>query len=214
LHIETFFSAPQARETFQKYDDTTLNDIAVLGQAFNLYVVAQRGDELLIVDQHAAHERIHYEAFRKDFDTKAMKIQPLLLPETMELSASQIAIVLENRPLLESLGCEIEPFGKHTVRVTALPAILGPETQTHDLVGRIIDALSSETKVTHEEKIEQVIRAACRASVKHRDRLTQEEMIRLIKDLFTCAKPFTCPHGRPTLRTIAKSELNRYFGRT
>lgn len=202
-HIETLFS-----------EDTTLNDTLVLGQAFNLYVIAQRGDELLLIDQHAAHERINYEAFRKDFDDKAVKVQPLLLPVNIELPASQSALIFENRSLLASLGCEIEPFGKHTVRITALPAILGNETQTRDLLGRVIEALTAETKVTHEDKIEKVIRAACRASIKQRDRMTLEEMTRLIKDLFKCAKPYTCPHGRPTMRTLHKEELNRYFGRT
>ncbi len=211
---ETFFSRPAVHETAQEYQDTTLNETTVLGQAFNLYVIAQRGEELLIIDQHAAHERINYEEFRREFDKKAIKVQPLLLPLNIELSASQAALLLENQSLLVSLGCAIEAFGKHTIRITALPAIVGTETQTNDLINRIIEALSSETNVDHEDKIEKVIRAACRASIKQRDRLTNAEMARLIQDLFKCEKPYTCPHGRPTVRTISKAELHRYFGRT
>jgi DNA mismatch repair protein MutL len=213
LPEETLFLGPKLRETTAQYTDTTLNGLLVLGQAFNLYVLAQRGEELLLIDQHAAHERINYEAFRKDFEAKAIKVQPLLLPLNLELPASQAALILENQAMLACLGCEIEPFGKRTVRISAVPAILGTETQLRNLVASIIDALSTETQVSHDDKIEKVIRAACRASIKQRDRMTMEEMTRLINDLLKCDKPYTCPHGRPTMRSITKEELNRFFGR-
>jgi DNA mismatch repair protein MutL len=189
------------------------DDIRPLDQVFGLYCVVQKGTELLIIDQHAAAERVRYEGYRAQWEKRKIAVQGLLLPVTMELPASQAGLLRENLPLLRDAGWDIAEFGTNTLRVTGFPAVLGARAGIQDILGDIIEALARETKLPPAEKIESIIRAACRASIKAGEPITPVEAARLAQDLFRCHSPYTCPHGRPTLFKISLRELQKYFGR-
>jgi DNA mismatch repair protein MutL len=186
----------------------------VLGQALGMYIVAEHNGELLIIDQHAAAERIRYECYRAEWEQKRIPQQPLLFPITLELPASRAGLLRENLSLLQEAGWGIEEFGTNTVRVTAVPAVLGSDVEVREVIDGMIEALLDEAKLPAAEKLERLLRTACRKSIKAGDRLAPEEMRSLLARLFNCASPFTCPHGRPTAFKVSPRELEKYFGRS
>lgn len=183
-------------------------------QVFGMYIVAQKGDELMVVDQHAAAERIRYERYRAELDSKKVQVQQMLLPETVDMPASRSSLLKENLPLFREAGWELEEFGANTFRITGVPAVLGSGLEIRNVLNSILDSLAEETKLAETEKLEKVIRAACRKSIKAGDTVSQQEMERLMEDLMKCAAPYTCPHGRPTVFKITRKELQKYFGRS
>lgn len=137
----------------------------------------------------------------------------MLFPVTVDLPPSQIGLLKENLGVLKDLGIEAEEFGGKTLRITGLPAVLGTGPEINDFLRAVIDAILEGTKLPAAEKVENIIRAACRSSVKAGDSLAPMEMNKLVKMLFNCKAPYTCPHGRPTAFKVSLSELEKYFGR-
>lgn len=186
---------------------------AALGQVFGTYVLAVWNDHLLILDQHAAAERIRYERYRTQWLNHSIAVQPLLLPITIEMPPSRAALVLDNAAILMDAGWETEPFGKNTVRISALPAILGTDGAATAMFAAVLDALEENLKLPPAERLETIIRAACRASIKAHDTLSRDEIARLVTDLFACENPHTCPHGRPTCHRFSEGDLQKLFRR-
>lgn len=204
-------AAPQQRDFSGTFDEAPVKP---LEQVFGLYLIAESGEELLIVDQHAAAERIRYEKYRAQSEKKKIPLQQLLIPVTLELAPSQAALLRENLSVLREAGWEIEEFGHSAVRVTALPAILGNNLETKNALATVLSALAEESKLPNPEKIEKIIRAACRSSVKAGDFVSTREGKELLAELFRCKSPYTCPHGRPTVFKISRKDLAKYFGRS
>ncbi|MCX5782411.1 MAG: DNA mismatch repair endonuclease MutL [Elusimicrobia bacterium] len=212
------FSITDFKEVYGRQQEFNVNsegnlNLKVLGQVHNLYILCQYDGSMLIVDQHAAQERIRYEKYLSDWNKKRIPVQPMLLPITLEMPPSRAGLLKENKEILKNLGIEIEEFGNKTLRITGLPAVLGTKVEINDLLNEIVEALSQETKLPETQKIEKIIRAACRSSVKAGDVMNIAEMNALLKGLFTCKAPYTCPHGRPTTFKITYAELEKYFGR-
>ncbi|MFH1368901.1 MAG: DNA mismatch repair endonuclease MutL [Elusimicrobiota bacterium] len=182
-------------------------------QVFGSYLVAQKGDELIIIDQHAAAERIRYERYSDEARNDKVQVQQMLIPETLDMPASLSALLKENIGLLKETGWEIEEFGSKTFRITGVPAVLGAGLEIINVIKGVLESLAEETKLTEAEKKEKIIRSACRKSIKAGDRVSRQEMDRLIDDLFKCAAPYTCPHGRPTVFKLSRKQLEKYFGR-
>ena len=189
------------------------DNLRILGQLNNLYVICQVDNTMLIIDQHAAQERIKYEEYLSQWQKKRIPVQPMLFPVTVDLAPSQIGLLKENLKVLKELGIEAEEFGGKTLRITGLPAVLGSGPEVNDFLRAIIDALLEGTKLPDAQRVENIIRAACRSSVKAGDSLAPMEMSRLVKMLFSCKAPYTCPHGRPTAFKVSLNELEKYFGR-
>jgi DNA mismatch repair protein MutL len=188
------------------------NDIKIIGQAFDTYIIAQKDDKFYIFDQHAAAERVKYEQFLLQCSGNKLNIQQILIPETFELAPSEANLLKENMKTLNELGIEIEEFGDKSFRVKAYPAILG-QVSAEQIVKTIFKDLEYNKNIEIEKKREIIIRSACRASVKAGDKLSLIEAKYLILELFKCSKPFTCPHGRPTAYEISKQEIEKYFKR-
>ncbi|NKB24470.1 MAG: DNA mismatch repair endonuclease MutL [Kiritimatiellae bacterium] len=186
----------------------------VLGQVGGLYVILETEGGLVLMDPHAAHERILFERFMNEVLGHKVKGQGLLVPETVELGPQDALRVRKNMTLFEKMGFGISEFGGDTFIVDAIPNCLGN-----------VSALSVLADVAHSferggarggtEKWaeEKVARAACRAAVKARDKLTLEEIEQLVVDLARAEMPYTCPHGRPTLILMSFPELDKKFGR-
>lgn len=185
--------------------------VRLIGIFSDTYILAEKPDGLVLIDQHAAHERILFERILKGVDGTLS--QRLLIPVTIELSRPDMAFLSRNAEFVEQVGYEVELFGQNTVKLSAIPAAL-PQDRAgdtfRDMLSRAIDSGSSATARTD---LETVAMSACKAAVKANDKLTVEEAVALLKQLVQCEQPFTCPHGRPTILNISTREIERRFGR-
>lgn len=166
---------------------------------------------MILIDQHAAHERVLFERILKGVDGNLS--QRLLIPVTIDLSRSDMVFLSKNAEFVEKVGYEIELFGQNTIKLNAIPAALSQDNAGNtfkDMLSRAIDSGSSSTSRTD---LETVAMSACKAAVKANDKLTVEEAVALLKQLSLCEQPFTCPHGRPTILNISTREIERRFGR-
>ena len=183
----------------------------VLGVLNSAYILAQSRAGLVLIDQHAAHERVMFEKLLREADRGGYK-QPLLLPVSLELPRPAAAMLLRTRDWFAKLGFEIEDMGGRSIMVSAVPAAL----PTADLEKLLLDTLSElcdEASARVPLEREHVARAACRAAVKAGDELSVEMAEELLRQLAACRRGMLCPHGRPTMLTITMSELARRFGR-
>lgn len=195
---------PLPREEFQ-----TLR-FEPLAQLYATYLVARAADRCFIFDQHAAAERVLYEALRRRNDAGAPARQPLLIPWVWEPSPEAAALLAERRQDVEALGFDLEPFGGRAVRVRAVPAAL-PEGQVRAVLEGLVEDMLAGRLARGVDAV--LVRAACRGSVKAGDPLAPVEMGRLIQNLQAVERPWTCPHGRPTFLELASDDLARRFHR-
>ena len=184
--------------------------LRIIGILNQTYIVAEKADGLILIDQHAAHERILFEKILKGENGSLS--QRLLIPVTLELSRAEMLFVRKNSPLLEKIGFEAEPFGANTLKLNAIPAALSQDssgTVFKDMLARLAEEGTPGERIDYE----QVARCACKAAVKANDHLTAEEAAALLRQLSKCDLPFACPHGRPTILNISMKEIERRFGR-
>lgn len=182
----------------------------VLWQLHKTYLFASIKEGLLIIDQHVAHERILYEEVLKR--TGRPPSQQLLFPHILELSLLEHALYKEYSAYLEELGFSVKEFSGRTVVVEAVPSSLRT-IEEGEIVREILTEIHSQGRGT-EDRLHAVAKAyACRGAIKAGEELSQEEMNRLVDELFACETPHLCPHGRPVFVRIALDELHRRFGR-
>lgn len=179
-------------------------------QLHSLYIITETKGGLLIMDQHAAHERILYEKALRSLGGDRATGQRLLFPETIELTQVEFSLWQEHQEDFERLGFEIRPFGRQALLIEAIPA--GARNRERgELVKGILDQLIDEGRPQGKDDFAKLY--ACQGAIKSGDRLTTEEMSNLLDSLFTTQTPYFCPHGRPTLIKLTLEELNRRFGR-
>lgn len=186
----------------------------VLGQVGGLYVILETEDGVVLMDPHAAHERVLYERYMKEVTGEHVAAQGLLAPETVELAPRDALGVRENLPLLRKMGFGISEFGGDSFIVDALPNCLG-NTSAADLLLAVAESLErgGTRGGTERWAEEHIAQAACKAAVKARDRLRLDEIEQLVVDLARSEMPYTCPHGRPTVIFMGFNELHKKFGR-
>lgn len=184
-----------------------------LWQTHNKYIVSQIKSGLVLIDQHAAHERVMYERVKAGFQNKDASSQQLLFPHTIDLSAEDFTLLMDILPLMEKIGFIIKGFGARTVVVEGIPAGMRIRKEEKILL-EILDEykLNLGFEVDMQERVAKSV--ACRASIMSGDRLTVHEMSALIDQLFACETPYFCPHGRPTMITMSLEELDNRFERT
>ncbi len=183
-------------------------------QVANSYIVHQSDDGVILIDQHAAHERVRYEQLMDQFENGEKSIQPLLVPFQMELTMQEFEIISENMDVFKGLGFEIEPFGGHTFVISALPSFLSGEDPDSVVKGVLDDVINQKNPSKLQGRMEAIINyMACRSAIKFGQRLGAEEMHSLIHQLDTLKRPYTCPHGRPTMISLSLNELHKMFGR-
>ncbi|MCO6414564.1 DNA mismatch repair endonuclease MutL [Siccirubricoccus sp. KC 17139] len=186
-----------------------------LAQLLDTYILAEAPDgALVLVDQHAAHERLTQEALKTQLLEGGVRAQPLLLPAVVDLPQAEAARLLEAAPDLARLGLEIEGFGAGAVLVRALPALLGP-TDPAPLLRDLAAELAAEGEtVALERRLDAAIaRLACHGSVRAGRRLTPPEMDALLRQMEATPRAATCSHGRPTFLRLGAAELEKLFGR-
>jgi DNA mismatch repair protein MutL len=185
----------------------------VMGQLHGSFIIAQNEDGLFLIDQHAAHERIHYEYFLRKFGHPEIASQLILFSHSIELTLAESTQLQQRLPLLEAMGVFLEPFGGHTFKIQSLPSWF-PSGQEVHLVEEMIQWLLAE-KQPDLMKIREAsaIMCSCRASIKANEAQTIYAMEKLLERLEQCEQPFTCPHGRPIVVSFSKRDLDKMFKR-
>lgn len=184
------------------------------GTVFSTYIIIEMGNEMYIIDQHAAHERVMYEEIKKNYyETVEKESQIMLLPDIINLSHKEKTIVKENLDLFKKAGFMLEEFGESTIRLIGVPAIC-MDMDTKELFLEILDTIDTVAITAKQEKEDKFIATiACKAAVKANMALTKEEVDALMKKLLVLPNPFTCPHGRPTAIKMSKVDLEKKFNR-
>ena len=201
-------------ESPQGSDETLLLG-AARGQVHENYIIAQTGDGIVIVDQHAAHERLVYEKLKHQMAERGVAAQALLIPEIVELSADDLSRLLSIADDLSRMGLTIEAFGGSAVAVRETPAILG-EVNAKALLTDILDEIADfGSSQLVQEKIEAILsRVACHGSIRSGRRMRAEEMNALLREMEATPHSGQCNHGRPTYVELKLSDIERLFGRT
>ena len=183
-------------------------------QVSNSYIVAQNGEGLVLVDQHAAHERVRFFELLDQYGATDDGVQPLLMPEELELTLDEVGTLKENMDILEELGFEIEEGPGHTLSLYAVPSVLSSEDIVEVIHG-VLGDIGHEKKLSNLQGRKEMILhyMACRSAVKFGQKLSIDEMDALLKRLDEIDRPYTCPHGRPTMIKLTFDELERMFGR-
>ncbi len=186
-------------------------EFRLIGVAFKTYILAEAGDKLLLIDQHAAHERLQYEKLMRRAQAGEAS-QELLVPLVLHLSAREIAAIEENMTVLEEAGYRIEPFGAQDIRVLAVPFVMG-KAEIRPIFLEMLQSLGQLKAATVDVRRGEIMQMACKSAVKGGDALTQSEIEALISQMMATGAPSTCPHGRPVAKVISKRELEKMFKR-
>jgi len=198
-------------------DETGAEDLPLgvaRAQLHENYIIAQTTQGMVIVDQHAAHERLVYERLKRQLAEHGVKRQGLLIPEVVELGPEAAARVLERAEELAELGLIVEPFGGGSVAVREVPAVLGqadPAALVRDVADELADLGESETLKARIEAI--LSRMACHGSVRSGRRLTADEMNALLREMEATPHSGQCNHGRPTYVSLTLAQIEKLFGR-
>ncbi len=192
----------------------TIPKFRILGVLNKLYVLMESDDGLVMMDQHAAHERVLFEQMRRAMEHDGVPSQRLLLPLTLQVSPRDYDLLSRNLETLAKLGIEAEPFGNNAFKVDAMPTFLKTDDPL-DLLRDVIDELASASSKTSSLRLgeDMIATTVCRHAVKANDYLRVPELQKLLDDLYACEMPYCCPHGRPTLIQISNAELDKKFGR-
>lgn len=183
-------------------------------QVHNTYLISETEEGMVVIDQHALHERIIYEQLRGKVLDEKLESQKLLVPEPVTLPPADAALVLENTQLLKQIGVEVEAFGGDTVLVSAYPAMLANHNPAEMLRG-VIEHLANEAKQPDQRDLvdELLHMISCKAAIKAGDKLTPEEISALLEHRQLCQDAHHCPHGRPTALVFSREELDKRFKR-
>jgi DNA mismatch repair protein MutL len=184
-----------------------------VGQVGATYLVAEGPDGLYLIDQHAAHERVLFESLTDAQASGTLESQQLLEAVTIEMARTEAAMVEENLSLIISLGFDLEPFGRDSFRLRAVPSMLSRIDPEQSLRAIVEDLEEDEKPLESEKELQLIARVCKRGAVKAGQVLSLEEQRQLIKDLEACEMPRTCPHGRPTMIHLSVDTLEKQFGR-
>ena len=201
----------QAAEQITMEPEPEIEPLRYVGEVFRTYIITQRGDEMCLIDKHAAHERLLYEKLAAEYGR--VSSQMLLAPVTVRLSAEEKQAVLEHQQLLQDAGLEAEDFGDRTVLVRAVPADV-PPNDVEELLVELADRLAAGSRDAVSEKTEWVLHSiACRAAIKAGDKSDAAQLLHLAQEILAGKVPPFCPHGRPVVLKLTKKELEKQFGR-
>lgn len=209
---------PITGENISVFEDqanyTVIPSYKFIGIAFNTYIIIEMKDDLYIIDQHAAHERIMYEKIKANYYSDSEKnSQLMLLPDIITLTHKEMGIYKDNREMFKKAGFMVEEFGENTVKLSGVPDVL-IDLETKELFLETLDEINTVARTAKQEIEEKFIATvACKAAVKAHMVLDREEVMQLLDKLLVLPNPFTCPHGRPTAIKMTKNEIEKKFSR-
>lgn len=207
-------------EKKEKYDGEAEGTIVlkpiykIVGIAFRTYIIIEIKDELYIIDQHAAHERIMYEKIKKNYYSEGEKeSQLLLLPDVITLTHKEMDIAKDNMEIFKKAGFELEEFGENTIKINGVPTVCF-DLDTKELFLETLDEINTVARTAKQEIEERFIATvACKSAVKAHMALDNQEVENLLDQLLQLPNPFTCPHGRPTAIKMDLKDIERKFAR-
>ncbi len=205
---------------FKKAEQTVIENAYVkkqedafrlIGVLFKTYILLESDGALIMIDQHAAHERLNFENLKKRLD-EGTGAQQLLVPYVVHLSRREAQLVMDAKAILEETGYQVEPFGDTDIQVRAVPFILG-QADMRIMFTEIIESLDALKNAEKEKRMHTIIQASCKHAVKAGDILNDLEIKSLLDAMRISGAPPTCPHGRPVLRILTKNEIEKMFKR-
>jgi DNA mismatch repair protein MutL len=185
-----------------------------LGQYRNCFLLGQVDDRLIVIDQHAAHERVMFERIREQFEKGPVVSQRLLVPMLLELDLRLVAVLEERRELLERLGFVVEPFGSGSVAVKAVPLLLKQRNPELPLMAVLSDLADAGGLAGPELFHKTLATMACHSAVRAGDPMERAEVLALLRQMDQVDLAAYCPHGRPVVAMFDESEVARWFKRT
>lgn len=200
---------PKMPELPGKIDSTPA--YRVVGVAFKTYIILEVNDTLLLIDQHAAHERLRYEMYCKQLESGTAS-QQLLTPLIVRLSEREMALIMDNIDLLTDAGYTVEPFGEHDIQVRAVPHVLG-KAELKPLFMDMLNSLNRLKAATLDARRAEIMQMACKSAIKGGDTLSESEIDALIGEMLETGAPPTCPHGRPVVKQVSRRDLEKLFKR-
>ena len=202
---------PEQVHAAEHVAELALTPVRLIGAAFNTYILYESGDTICLCDQHAMHERLMFDRLMKAYDTGAIA-QLLLLPQAVALSYREYGSFVEHRELLAQAGYDAEDFGEQTVRLRSVPIMLG-QPQAERSFREALDELAATGALSDDKRVEKIIMASCKQAVKGGERLPDEAMIALVRGVLEGNVTPTCPHGRPLMMQLTRTELEKRFQR-
>jgi DNA mismatch repair protein MutL len=184
-------------------------------QLFDTYLVVPQDDRLLIIDQHALHERLTYDNLREDLEDNHYAAQQLAVPVLLDVPPSHVRLLESNAKVFAKLGIEIEPFGGNTFQITAV-CHLYDESRMADAVYRVLDEIAQGDLFNEKDFVSDLLRLtveSCRGAIKAGDRLSADERRHLLEGFRRLRPPYTCPHGRPIITEITQHQMEKSFRR-
>ncbi|AIS52446.1 DNA mismatch repair protein MutL [Thermoanaerobacter kivui] len=211
-HLNVYEKYEEEKRTVEENNIVKkISDIRIVGTLFSTYIIVEKEDVFYIIDQHAAHERILYEKFTSQYEK--VQTRQVTFPIVVELQPGDLEIVNQEKDLLNKLGYVFEEFGSNSILLREVPVILG-QPEAKQLFVDIVEKLKDKeltNKISLKE--ENIIMMACKAAVKAMDKLSEKEIYKLFEDLKITENPYTCPHGRPVIISITKTQLEKMFKR-
>lgn len=202
-----------AKPLFEIPESTIYDDLKFVGQIFNTYLIFEKSNEMYLMDQHAAHEKVLYERYVEDFKNKKMTSQMILEPITINVNYMEQNKLMQHLDKIIDLGFSIEPFGDNTVIIREIPQLFNLST-AKKMIESLIEKMDFKLpEERFELSLEMLMQQSCKAAIKANDRLDTIEVSALISQLKTLKDPYTCPHGRPIIISISKNELEKKFNR-
>ena len=216
----------KVEDSFSMYDlnDYVQNDelkqvdelcnLKAITVVFGTYIVAINHElnTIYFIDQHAAHERVMYEKYKKEYEVESINTQQLIAPEIIELTNSEFEKFLNNKTVFSGLGFDVEEFGTNSVAIRGVP-LLFREPSVKMLFTDLIDNIDKNLKSSYDTKVDRLMKLACTSAIKSGDMISNLEIDSLLNDLSKCENPLSCPHGRPTLIKITKRDMEKHFYR-
>ena len=217
--LEQYTPSKPVYKQLQLFDEPKLlqeehkKDIKIVGQVFDTYWIIQFENNMYIVDQHAAHEKVLFEEFSKRYDERKISTQLISPPEIVELTQREETILVENMDYFADYGFELEEFGDGAYAIRGIPADFR-NANTKELLLEILDSMTDDSfKKTPESIKDKIATMSCKAAVKGNNRISMHEAEELLNKLMNLDNPYNCPHGRPTMIIMSKYELEKKFKR-
>lgn len=213
--VEPVIATEEEFTTTKNSEILTMINSKIVGTLFATYIVLQSDDAAYLVDQHAAHERVLYEEFLVKFSDadKYKFIEQLLVPEIVELSLSDYALVIDNIDYFKKFGFEIEPIGDREIALRSVPLMKGRHAKYTDIFKDIVTDLNKEIPVGDDAWFHKIATTACKAAIKGHDLITVDEIKSLLNSMLNLDDPYHCPHGRPTFVKLTNTDIEKMFKR-
>ena len=205
---QSFYEKPKVVQ-----EDFAEDKISIVGKIFNTYLIIEWGENMYLIDQHAGHERLNYDRLKKEYETGAIAVQPMLIPYVLSLNAEDDQIIQANLDAIRSVGFEIDEFGDRSYKVSAVPVIVG-DIDFNKFFSMFLAEKLNKSKITEAELVkDNLMQMACKSAIKGGDDLSQAEIKILLSGMGSSNVVLFCPHGRPVVVRITKKEIEKWFKR-